>query len=119
MLSVFDYGDNRRCVFEGGIATDLLWWDEQLTAYGRNRIVSIVFPNPYVKYAPTVVNVQENQNGSPVFKEIPVSYHEAFRREWLDFYDCIQNDQEPRANATDAKADVELAVEMVRAVHVT
>jgi predicted dehydrogenase len=118
MVSVLDYGEGCRCVFDGGFSTDLLLWDESLTAYGRDRNVSIIFPNPYVKYAPTLVSIQENLDGSPVYKEIPVSFDEAFRREWLHFYDCIIEGKEPRTNVTDAKADVELAIEMVRAVKV-
>jgi predicted dehydrogenase len=118
MVSVLDYGDGCRCVFEGGISTNLLLWDENMTVYGKNRNVSIVFPNPYVKYAPTRVLIEENADGSPVYKDIPVSYDEAFRREWQHFYDCIQQDREPRTNAADALADVELAIEMVKAVRV-
>ncbi len=118
MVSVFDYGDGMRCVFEGGLSMDLLAWDESFTAYGKNRNVNIKFPNPYVKYAPTVVTVDENLDGSAVTREIPVSYDEAFRREWQHFYDCIQEKREPLTNAADAKADVELAIEMLKAVRV-
>jgi predicted dehydrogenase len=118
IISVLDYGDKCQCIFEGGLSTDLLSWDERLTAFGRNRIVDIVFPNPYVKYASTLVTIQENEDGAPVFKQLPVSYQEAFRREWLHFYECIEEDREPLTNALDARDDVELAIEMIRAVRV-
>src|SRR5918994_7546221 len=48
LLSVLDFGPGRRCVFEIGVGTDALWWDEQLTAYGTHEMVEITFPNPYV-----------------------------------------------------------------------
>ena len=118
MVSVLDYGAGCRCVFEGGINTSLEMWDESFTAFSKTRNVSVIFPNPYVKYAPTLVTIQENQDGSPISKEIPVSHHEAFRNEWLHFYECIEHNREPLTNAADAKADVELAIEMVRAVRV-
>ena len=118
ILSVLDYGAQRRCVFEAGVWPDYLWWDEHLTAYGKSETISIVFPNPYVKYAPTTVTILENENGSPVSKVVPASHQEAFRLEWLHFYDCIREDREVRTNGADANADVELAVEMIRAIRV-
>jgi predicted dehydrogenase len=118
LLSVLDYGPGRRCVFEIGVGTDALWWDEQLTAYGTHEMVEITFPNPYVPYAPTVVTIRENEDGSPVRKEIPVSHQEAFRREWLHFFDCVRDGSPPRTPLADARADVELAIEMIRAIPV-
>jgi predicted dehydrogenase len=118
ILSVLDYGPGRRCVFEAGIGSELLWWDEQLTAYGRDSIVEISFPNPFVPYAPTTVTIRANEDGSPVRKEIPVSHQESFRREWEHFHDCVRNGSSPRTSLTDARADVELAIEMIRAIAV-
>ena len=115
-LSILDYGPGRRCVFEAGVGSRTLWWDEQLTAYGRDQVVEIAFPNPYVPYAPTVVTVRANEDGSPVRKEIPVSHQEAFRREWLHFSDCVRSGSPPRTSLADARADVELAIEMIRAI---
>lgn len=116
ILSVLDFGHQRRCVFEAGVWPDYLWWDETMTAYGKKETISIDFPNPYVKYAPTTVTILENDNGVPARKEIPASNEEAFRLEWLHFYECIQNDLEVRTTGADANADVELAVEMIRAI---
>ena len=118
LLSVLDYGPGRRCVFEVGVGTDALWWDEHLIAYGTHETVEITFPNPYVPYAPTVVTIRENEAGSPVRKEIPVSNQEAFRREWLHFFKCVREGRQPRTSLADARADVELAIEMIRAIPV-
>jgi len=116
IISVLDYGNQRRCIYEIGLWPEYRWFNEQMTAYGKDEIVTIAFPNPYVKYAPTLVTIQGNENGLPVRKEIPVSHQEAFRLEWLHFYDCITEDHEPRTTGVDAKADVELAREMIRAL---
>jgi predicted dehydrogenase len=118
LLSVLDYGPSRQCVFEAGIGTDALWWDEHLTAYGTHEMVEIAFPNPYVPYAPTVVTIRENEAGSPVRKEIPVSNQEAFRLEWLHFFDCVRDGLPPRTSLADGQADIELAIEMIRAIPV-
>jgi predicted dehydrogenase len=118
LLSILDYGSGRRCVFEAGVGSHALWWDEQMTAYGRDQIVEIAFANPYVPYAPTVVTIRVNEDGSPVRKEIPVSHQEAFRREWLHFFECVRSRTAPRTTLADARADVELAIEMIRAIDV-
>lgn len=118
ILSVLDYGPGRRCVFEAGIGSRYHWWDEQLTAYGKDEIVEIAFPNPYVSYAPTVVTIRSTEVGSPVRKEIPVSHQEAFRREWQHFAECVRTGRQPRTTLADARADVELAIEMIRAIPV-
>lgn len=116
LLSVLDYGPGCRCVFEVGTGSEALWWDEHLVAYGRHEMVEITFPNPYVPYAPTVVTIRENEAGSPVRKEIPVSHQEAFRREWMHFYDCVREGRHPRTSLADARADIELAIQMMRAI---
>jgi hypothetical protein len=53
-----------------------------------------------------------------VRKEIPVSHQEAFRREWQHFFECVRDGVRPRTNLADARADIELAIEMVRAIPV-
>jgi hypothetical protein len=116
LLSVLDYGPGCRCVFEVGTGTEALWWDEHLAAYGTHEIVEITFPNPYVPYAPTVVTIRENEASSPVRKEIPVSHDEAFRREWLHFFDCVREGRQPRTSLADGRADIVLAIEMIRAI---
>ncbi len=118
LLAVLDYGEGRRCVFEIGVGSRHLWWDEQLAAYGRDQVITITFPNPYVPYAPTVVTIQENEAGAPVRKEIPVSHQEAIRREWQHFFDCVRHGEQPRTTLAEARADVALAIEMIRAIPV-
>ncbi|MFN8590607.1 MAG: Gfo/Idh/MocA family oxidoreductase [Thermomicrobiales bacterium] len=118
ILSVLDYGEGRRCVFEAAVGSRYLWFDEQLTAWGEDEIIEIAFPNPYVPYAATTVNIRGNAEGSPYRTEIPVSNQESFRREWLHFYDCVRNGTPPRTTLADARADVALAIDMVRAIPV-
>jgi predicted dehydrogenase len=116
IVSVLDYGDGRKCVYEAALMTGYTWWDQNVSVYGDGSSVSIEFPNPFIRYAPSVVTVRRTEGTTPVMTEIPVSYDEAFRREWLHFADCVRSDREPRTNGNDAKADVELALAMVRAI---
>ncbi len=116
-ISLMEYGKSTRCVFEIGIWPDYRNWDEQLVAYGRDSIVSINFPNPYIKNAPTIVNIVNHEDESGVHKEVRPSFNEAFKLEWHHFYKCMSEDQEPRTNGQVGRAAVELAIELVRAIN--
>lgn len=118
LVSMLDFGNERRCYFEIGVWAKYRWWDQQLKAYGKEEIVTIDFKNPYIKYVPTKVTIQTKENNQPIIKQIEGSYDEAFRREWIHFYNCIIEDLEPRTSGEDGLADVELAVEMIRAIKV-
>lgn len=119
LVSVLDYGDYGRCIFEADSGSKFSWWDEQIVVYGREEILSLEFPNPFVKHAATMVRVHETESRLPVLKETPVSFDEAFRREWHQFARCIRLDRRPRTTGEDAKADIELLLEMVRALPIT
>jgi predicted dehydrogenase len=115
LVSLLDYGQGRMCVFEAALMTEHSWWDQNVVVYGTDAVVSIEFPNPFIRYAPSVIRIQENDGETPVQKTVPVSHEAAFRREWLHFADCLRNDKPPLTNGEDAKADVELALAMVQA----
>jgi len=115
LISILDYGEGRTCSFEISLLTDRLWWDQSLAVYGRDRTVSLQFPNPFIKHAPALVEVDLNEDGSAIRKVLQASYEVAFRREWLHFADCVRDGQEPLTTGADARADVELALAMVQA----
>jgi predicted dehydrogenase len=116
LVTLIDYGAGCVCSFEQALMTDYAWWDQHLSVYADTGIVSIDLPNPYIRNAPTTVRVQRSDGDSPATTSVPVSHDSPFRREWMHFADCIRNDREPLTNADDARADVEIAVAMLRAV---
>jgi predicted dehydrogenase len=116
LVSLIDYGAGRVCSFEQALMTAYSWWDQHLAVYTEAGVVSIDLPNPYIRNAPTTVRVQTSEGDSPATMTVPVSHDSPFRREWMHFADCIRNDREPLTNAEDARADVEIALEIVRTV---
>ena len=116
LLSLLDYGEGRVCAFEQALMTDHAWWDQSISVYADNGVVSLELPNPYIRNAPTTVRIQRSEGDSPTTTTVPVSFDSAFRREWIHFADCIGNDLEPLTNGEDARADVEIALAMVQAV---
>jgi len=110
ILSTLDYGNGRRCVFEIG-TTRKKEFDEELAAFGWNNTVRIRFPSPYVKYAPTIVETMEQEEGGAlVQRTITASYEESFRRELEHFYQCVAEGREPETSGREGLEDVRLQI---------
>ncbi len=110
VLAVLEYAGDVRCVWEIGNIPDATrkWFDEELVVYGSAQTVTVQFPNPYVRYAPTLVRVQEMDGTAYVDRNVRASYDEAFRREWLHFHHCVTTGTAPRTGVADGLRDVEL-----------
>jgi len=116
VVSVFRYGSGATCLFEADSNASLVGWDEELVVYGQREVVSVAFPNPFIKHAETMVTVTASPGGIPTTTITPVSHDEAFRREWRHFAECVRTGNEPRTNGPDARADLELLADVVRAI---
>ena len=116
LIATLQYENNCRCVWETGLITDRPYWDEQLVAYGKEQIIEIRFPFPYLKNAPAVVIVNEMEGGANVTKEVVASYDEAFKREWRHFYECVTKDRKPITSGEKGRADIEFLIDLVKKV---
>jgi predicted dehydrogenase len=114
ILATLDYGDGRRAVFETG-NTKKKEFDEELVAFGERGSVAVRFPSPYVKYAPTIVEITEQEGDALVKRCVTASYEEAFRRELEHFHECIVSGKEPETSGRDSIEDVRLQIEMIKA----
>ena len=108
-----DYGDNVRASFEIGL-NDQKWYEEELTAYGVDQTIRIIFPNPFLKNQPTVVEVIENEGSTYAEKKVYASYDEAFRAQIKHFYSCVISREEPITNVREGRRSVELMTEMFK-----
>jgi predicted dehydrogenase len=115
-VAVMRYGQDTRCVWESGVIRDPWPWDESLTAYGAEQTIRVQFPYPYLHNAASTVHVNGREGDTFVERTITAGYDEAFRREWKAFYECITQDRDPLTNAEEARADVKMLVDMIKAV---
>lgn len=117
MSVILQYGDVR-CTLEVGFSGKMPIWDEDISVYSRERNVQVKFPFPYLKNAPTEVYITEDgEDGANYTKKVTSSFDEAYRREWLHFYDCIVHDKTPLTSGRDGMLDIQLAGEIMRAVN--
>jgi predicted dehydrogenase len=81
---------------------------ERLTVYGRDTILELTFPSPYLHHFPTRL-VERRSDGTTTGLEttdIRVSYEEAFRNELRAFHDSITTGAPVRASVEAARADL-------------
>ena len=116
IFAVLEYQDEVRCVWEIGSVQHSTgrWFDEEFSVYGGAQVVTVQFPNPYVRYLPTTIKVRGLEETHYTEKTITASYDESFRREWRHFYDCVTTGAVPRTGVADGLRDVELLRDIVR-----
>ncbi|NMC79629.1 MAG: Gfo/Idh/MocA family oxidoreductase, partial [Chloroflexi bacterium] len=114
MNAVLEYPGGVQCMWESGNSVDLMDWDEQLWVYGKDRRVELRFPFPYLRNAATMVNVNQMEGATSVDKRVLVSFDEAFRREWLHFYQCVTEGHEPVTGPEEARKDIEFTAGLFR-----
>ena len=64
---------------------------------GPDTRVTLVFPSPYIRHAPTPLTIERMDGGELVVENHTVSYEEAFRAELHHFHEALQVG--PRARA--------------------
>ncbi len=66
-------------------------FDEEMSLWGRDHIVKVNFPSPYLKNAPTIVKMSTMQGKELLEQQFLASNEEAYKREWRMLYDAIVN----------------------------
>jgi predicted dehydrogenase len=90
-------------------------FEEVVELYADEQTVSLSFPTPFLKHAPTMV-LRRHADGARTVEEHSVaSYEEAFVRELEHFHDCVTTGRQPEPPAAEAAGHVDLMVAIVRA----
>ena len=114
-VSILAYPNDLRCILDTATVRDLRLFDETMTVYAPDSIVSIVFPSPFLKNAATVVKEWRMDGGHFRESTTTVSYEEAFKLELVHFHDCIVNGRTPRTPAQGGRAQIALLIDMIKA----
>ena len=113
IAAILGYPGDMRCVFDTAIVPGLRKFDESLTAYSADRVVSIVFPSPFLKYAPTVV--EEWRMDGDTYQELQTTAHyaEAFKEELIHFHECIVQGATPDTPLEEGRQDIATLIRIV------
>ncbi len=99
--------------FDRDVRASLTWisvpglksYEERLRFVAPDRRLTLSFPSPYLRNAPTPLRIERMQGNELVVEDRTVSYEEAFRAELHHFRHCVREGGTPATSAADAVAD--------------
>jgi predicted dehydrogenase len=99
--------------FAGDVRVSLTWvsvpglkhYEERLKFVGTDARITVVFPSPYIRHAPTPVTIERMEGEALVMENHTVSYEEAFRAELHHFRAAVQSGRPPEPSLADALGD--------------
>jgi predicted dehydrogenase len=99
--------------FPGDVAVSLSWislpglrhYEERLRFVGPRERVTLTFPSPYLRHAPSPLEIERMDGEELVVERRTVSYEEAFRAELHEFHRCVATGEAPSPSVDDAVAD--------------
>lgn len=87
---------------------DVKSFDEEMSLWGRDHVVKVNFPSPYLKNAETHVMMQTMDGTERVEQHFLASNEEAYKREWRMLYDAIENGGPVLTPAAEGIMDIDL-----------
>jgi len=99
--------------FPGDVAVSLSWvslpglrhYEERLRFVGPRERVTLTFPSPYLRHAPSPLEMEHMDGEELVVERRTVSYEEAFRAELHAFRRFVATGEPPSPSLDDALAD--------------
>jgi predicted dehydrogenase len=99
--------------FAGDLRVSMTWisvpgvahYEERVRCVTNDRRVTLVFPSPYLRHAPTTLDVERMDDGSLVVEQHTVSYEEAFRAELHAFRKAVLSGVPAEPGVDEAVAD--------------
>jgi predicted dehydrogenase len=112
--AAFAYPDDVHANYTWTLIPYLKNYSQTFAFHGSEEFVRITFPSPYLQNAPTHVDISR-MNGTELEEtRLTVSYEEAFKRELLEFADCVRTGRPPRTSAPGFRQDLEVLTEIAR-----
>jgi predicted dehydrogenase len=90
---------------------------QEFSFFGPQQRATLNFPSPFLRNMPTelVLEGGSTETSRAWRTAERISYESAFKRELLEFYECVTNNRAPRTTAEDAVADVALCQAIIAA----
>lgn len=109
VIALLRFGDID-CILESNLVMQRRIWDEKIQIFSDKANLTLEFPWPYLKNAPTNLTVDENYNETemPSVSHITTSFSEAYRNEINHFYECVCTGKTPITSGEDALHDLRL-----------
>jgi len=110
------YPDDVRANYTWTLLPHIRSYSQNFHFYGSDEYVKITFPSPYLKSTPTLIDVSRMAGDELEETRITASYEEAFKRELIEFAECVETGQEPRTTAEGFRQDLEVLTAIARTI---
>jgi predicted dehydrogenase len=91
-------------------------YQQEFAFFSAQQRATLVFPSPFLRSMPTQLRLESDYRGALARESVEtVSYEEAFKRELVEFHECITADREPLTTAADGVRDIALCQALVTA----
>lgn len=108
------YPDDVRANYTWTLLPHIRSYSQNFHFYGSDEYVKITFPSPYLKSTPTLVDVSRMAGDALEETRMTVSYEEAFKRELIEFAECVETGRDPRTTAEGFRKDLEVLTAIAR-----
>jgi predicted dehydrogenase len=90
---------------------------QEFAFYSPDQRLTLELPSPFLRNMPSRLLVEGGRAGTPDawLREEVVSYDEAFRRELVEFSECMRNARQPVTSGSDGLRDLVLMESIARA----
>jgi predicted dehydrogenase len=91
-------------------------YHQELACYAPDCRLTLALPSPFLANMPSRVIAEGGDPGTPHSwrRDEIVAYDEAFRRELVEFAECISSGREPRTSGADGLRDMRVAEAIAR-----
>ena len=108
------YPRDVRATYTWTLLPQLKHYTEDFSFYASDGRVSIRFPSPYLRNAPTLVETERMESEELQQTRLTTSYEEAFKQELLEFAECVRTGRAPRTDGAGFRQDLEVITEIAR-----
>lgn len=116
LTAVFRYPGDARCVMTWVNLPALRNYSMELAFYSPTDRVTLRYPSPFLRHAPTSLLVEGTEDGAHCETTVTVSYQEAFRRELEHFHACVMENRVPLTSGQEGRQDLVVLLAIARAV---
>ena len=88
----------------------------EFASYGPEKRATMTFPSPFLRNAPTMIEIEEGEIGTPRSwkTEELVSFESAFKNEVVEFHKAITEKKVPITTAEDAMRDIAICQAIIK-----
>ena len=116
VVAVFTYGKMPCTMHWVNLMDGFAGYQQEFGFFSAQQRATLVFPSPFLRSMPTQLRLESDYPGALSRESLEtVSYEEPFKRELVEFHDCMTADREPRTTAADGVRDVALCQALVTA----